>query len=872
MVDESRLKKGIVVGIIFLCIGASVVSGFDTNSTNNHKSMNRGNWLYVGGSGPGNYTTIQSAIDTAQPGDTIYVFNGTYYENVNINTDGIDLLGEDKNTTIIDAHDAGDGIFISIHSHNLIISNFTIRNANGSGIIFGNPTQGAILQNNTISNCIIYNSSANYDPNFNKGFGIVFGGHDPQMNDNSIINCEVYNNDRSGIIIFRGAYDQIRNNRIIDCKSYNNGFQSGGDYTKGGIVITSHYNRYIENTIIQGCEVYNNAGDGIFSMDFASGTTITNNTLHNNGWYGINVSGTNHNDLIYHNNLIDNGQNAYDTSSNLWWNITIQEGNYWSDYTGTDVNGDGIGDTPYNIPGDSNQDLYPFMYPNGWIPPSYVWVDDDYNSSTPGWGYDHFSSIQTGIDAVDVSGTVFVYSGTYTEELGPNSEYVRIEKSLNIVGENRETTIINCPVGETGVWIKPGLSEVKILGFTVIGNHQESIGIYGINNNNDIIVENCIVNSFYDGISLVSNTNSQVRNCTTFDNSRDGGIDITGGSNNLIDNCNSYSNSCGIAIQNCNHVTVSNCSCSNNNDDGIYLTDANYITVSYCICLNNTADGISPSYSSNNIISDNICNNNRWGILPYQSNNNKIYNNSVTSNLQQGIYPWESSGNIIYHNNLINNLNQNANDDGTNTWYNATLLEGNYWSDYTGEDNNGDGIGDTPYNISGGSNQDLYPFMKPSDWLNEPPIANFIYTINELFVNFSASSSYDSDGYISAWIWDFDDGAGGAGERVAHIYLLSGTYNVTLTVVDDDGVEDSITEEIIVEKEPEFQIAFIFGKITNLSTQGDYITFEVVKTRVITFAPFSFITYASGEEFIILKEHLGFINIQYVLAFCKILL
>jgi len=41
-----------------------------------------------------------------------------------------------------------------------------------------------------------------------------------------------------------------------------------------------------------------------------------------------------------------------------------------------------------------------------------VYVDDDYNESTPGWGYDHFDSIQDGVDAVDEGGTVYVYIGT----------------------------------------------------------------------------------------------------------------------------------------------------------------------------------------------------------------------------------------------------------------------------------------------------------------------------------------------------------------------------------------------------------------------------------------------------------------------------
>jgi hypothetical protein len=79
--------------------------------------------------------------------------------------------------------------------------------------------------------------------------------------------------------------------------------------------------------------------------------------------------------------------------------------------------------------------------------------------------------------------------------------------------------------------------------------------------------------------------------------------------------------------------------------------------------------------------------------------------------------------NKIHHNNFVNNDGKQAYELGgpINTWDDGYPSGGNYWSDYTGEDNDGDGIGDTPYEIPEGINEDRYPLMDPWGGLNLPP-------------------------------------------------------------------------------------------------------------------------------------------------------
>jgi hypothetical protein len=214
-------RKWLAIGIILLFVGTCIIPAI-AQETEKTQSTSKGNWLYVGGSGPGNYTRIYYALLNAHDGDTIFVYNGFYHESVFIEME-LTLIGEDKNNTII------EGAIRNVANH-VTITGFTVQNDSGilintRDVLNPSPVQYVSIHNMIVKDNIyglkLYTVDAcEFHDNIlmkNKESGIWIIGH---TGHNSFHNNTITNNPigiyfhivESGTNIFE--YNDIRTNEV----------------------------------------------------------------------------------------------------------------------------------------------------------------------------------------------------------------------------------------------------------------------------------------------------------------------------------------------------------------------------------------------------------------------------------------------------------------------------------------------------------------------------------------------------------------------------------------------------------------------------------------------------------------------------------
>lgn len=300
---------------------------------------------------PDDHLTIQGAINSAGKGDTVFVRSGVYYENVVVNKT-LALIGEGRENTVIDANHTGS--VVTIAADDILLTGLTIRNSEDNyhcGVGVWNVLG-------------IYVSECNVDNNFR--------GFDFSNSQNCILrNNSISNNVNTGIWMSGPCKNNTFHQNIISHNKW--GVQAvhsnQNTYSENRVFLNEQYGIYLaachENLLLKNHVHGSIIGIGLMDCQ--------RNTLQENNFYDCSTGVRLRNDfpenlcldnVFHHNNFVNAPANPYLAQQNIWDNGC--EGNYWSNYDGSDLDGDGIGDTPHTLT-PNNTDHYPLMNPY-WHP------------------------------------------------------------------------------------------------------------------------------------------------------------------------------------------------------------------------------------------------------------------------------------------------------------------------------------------------------------------------------------------------------------------------------------------------------------------------------------------------------------------------
>lgn len=255
---------------------------------------------------PEDCTTIQQAIDNAHPGDTIYVRNGTYRENLVLNKPNLTLLGENRDSTVID----GSRFAVSIEADNIRVSGLTIGNGY-IGVRMSPWTHGHVICGNKIQNND-EGVSGHYDV-----WGVAV--HDNQITMNDFVGIN---------LVF---YDSVVSYNLIS----NNGKGDFVAFTAGILV-----------------------GEGVNNKTISSNNNVIIGNVIKDNFNGVSIVRYSEDNVFRHNTFQNNTNHMLLSASS---SISVEE-NFWSEYAGEDNDGDGVGDTPYILSKDV-RDASPLMSP-----------------------------------------------------------------------------------------------------------------------------------------------------------------------------------------------------------------------------------------------------------------------------------------------------------------------------------------------------------------------------------------------------------------------------------------------------------------------------------------------------------------------------
>ena len=665
-----------------------------------------------------------------------------------------------------------------------IITKLSINTNISNGIFIGNTTVGITISGNSVTS-----TGFPFDPPYSSCSGVtLYNVTNADVENNyfssdlqvvelySCKNVTVNNNQpvngAEGITVQDAINCTIEHNTI-----YNMRFDGIGVYSSTNISVLknsvscdaglSMFSISIGTSFhctIEGNDVGDAYWDGIY-MDSSNNNILSSNTCSANAQYGIELTNASNNivtlnkvtgnsrfgidighdsrcNRIHHNNIIDNNGagptydsshvQANDSSGPNFWNTSI-EGNYWSDLTGPDENGDGIVDFPYILE-NGTKDNYPLAPPKySSHKPIHINSDADFNAQFPDRvisGYDISGAGYRYCIYVGNCSKSFTIEECYLHEA--NETYPSSSSGLTLYNV-LNSTVVDCNISSNAIGILTSLtSNISFLNNNLFSNTG---GILIYNSNKTTIQNNNIFNTDYEAIELYDSSDNLVSS-NIISNSWTGisvinhpeiyseqkilgsleTAQITQCINNTIFNNAIFNNAVGVEFY-CSLSNVSDNRIFSNSASGLVLYGVSDV-VSNNLIIKNNFSGIELGGYFNEVRENNISWNNNSGIL-LKGYSSTIINNIFSFNRYYGVNAtWNGSSPRLYrihHNDFIGNNNggkQAYDPVKMNIWNTST--EGNYWSDWTYPDNDSNGIVDIPYVIEGNSGaKDYYPLTHP---------------------------------------------------------------------------------------------------------------------------------------------------------------
>ena len=660
--------------------------------------------IIVDDSGGQDHSTIQDAIDAANPGDTILVYNGTYNETVLVNKT-VTIIGNGSANTIIDGEGKGSTV-LNITANWANISGFNIRHTGLGGDVAG---------------ILIYNAN----------------------------NCRIENNNFSynvmGVWLINTSNNKIANNTMI--------------FNFWGVSLHSSANNTIDN---------NSFSSNFFgiSLNTSNNNLIINNSMDSNYYIGVPLNPPDHDGNGFDDDK--EGQNPFADSDNDGLMNTEEGGEPIAGPNGKDGGpggkdgGPSVTD-PFEADSDSDGladglELVLGLTPDEWDS-DYDGVPDRYEINNFGIGigtstgntiwnntctnYDNgillVSSDNNTIDRYNTSSNgygIWVYSGNKNIITNGTASY----NSYGIwIYSGNNNTIANGNVSSN----KKGIY-IQLANHNFISNGRVSTNNYGIyiesGTNNTCWNLNISNNAM--GIMLEASRYNEIYNNTLFSNNFRAAhpaywdTDGNGIPDNQEDPYSNYSaDSDGDGLTNGEEMELGEWDAQNPDMDGDGLTDG--LEAAFGLDPYNSdsdRDGIddvveynnrhiSFEFSDNNNITDNICVNTTQGFFLMNSSLNSIIGNVLDSSSSYGIFIYSGYNNSAYDNQFIRNNNGSvqAKDNGTGNFWNKTagraVGKGNFWSDYLVRYPSASSDGNAwnnPYVINGSAeSQDNSPLYLP---------------------------------------------------------------------------------------------------------------------------------------------------------------